>query len=232
MAIPLVSSVPPSAICEDCDTRLVASTASAFFSAAAAWMLSRVSGVSFGIASQLMNAVEPPVLICPAIDRSNAHRWLRSGLKPTTNTRENDWSRDAPSDHPPLTWAWLGDAASTHAPSSNSGRRRAASTALVNTRCSSGDGRLSLLLVRPRRRGAESELPIRGGDVMRLSKAFALVCAFVASAAWAQDLTGKWTATAVSNNVAVTLDLKVAGNVVTGAILNPQSGPAEIKEGT
>jgi hypothetical protein len=31
-------------------------------------------------------------------------------------------------------------------------------------------------------------------------------------AAWAQDLTGKWTATALSNNVAVTLDLKVAGN--------------------
>jgi hypothetical protein len=58
-----------------------------------------------------------------------------------------------------------------------------------------------------------------------------LACAFAASAAWAQDLTGKWTATAVGNNVAVTLDLKVAGNVVTGAILNPQSGPAEIKEG-
>lgn len=57
------------------------------------------------------------------------------------------------------------------------------------------------------------------------------MCAFAASAAWAQDLTGKWTATAVSNNVAVTLDLKVAGNVVTGAILNPQSGPAEIKDG-
>jgi hypothetical protein len=48
---------------------------------------------------------------------------------------------------------------------------------------------------------------------------------------WAQDLTGKWTATAIGNNVAVTLDLKVAGNVVAGAILNPQSGPAEIKEG-
>jgi hypothetical protein len=47
----------------------------------------------------------------------------------------------------------------------------------------------------------------------------------------AQDLTGKWTATAVSNNVAVTLDLKVAGNLVTGAILNPQSGPAEIRDG-
>jgi hypothetical protein len=44
-------------------------------------------------------------------------------------------------------------------------------------------------------------------------------------------LTGKWTATAVSNNVAVTLDLKVAGNIVTGAILNPNAGPAEIKEG-
>ena len=61
--------------------------------------------------------------------------------------------------------------------------------------------------------------------------AFVLACAFAASAAWAQDLTGKWTATAVGNNVAVTLDLKVAGNVVTGAILNPQSGPAEIKDG-
>jgi hypothetical protein len=58
-----------------------------------------------------------------------------------------------------------------------------------------------------------------------------LACAFTAGAAWAQDLTGKWTATAVGNNVAVTLDLKVAGNVVTGAILNPQSGPAEIKDG-
>jgi hypothetical protein len=66
---------------------------------------------------------------------------------------------------------------------------------------------------------------------MRLSKAFVLISAFAASAAWAQDLTGKWTATAVSNNVAVTLDLKVTGNVVTGAILNPQSGPAEIKDG-
>jgi hypothetical protein len=66
---------------------------------------------------------------------------------------------------------------------------------------------------------------------MRLATVLVLGCAFAASAAWAEDLTGKWTATAVSNNVAVTLDLKVAGNVVTGAILNPQSGPAEIKEG-
>jgi hypothetical protein len=66
--------------------------------------------------------------------------------------------------------------------------------------------------------------------IMRLAQGL-LVWACVASAAWAQDLTGKWTATAVSNNVAVTLDLKVAGNVVTGAILNPQSGPAEIKDG-
>jgi len=56
-------------------------------------------------------------------------------------------------------------------------------------------------------------------------------CALAASAAWAQDLTGRWTATAVSNNVAVTLDIKVSGNVVTGAILNPQSGPAEILDG-
>jgi hypothetical protein len=67
--------------------------------------------------------------------------------------------------------------------------------------------------------------------IMRLATGFVLACAFAASAAGAQDLTGKWTATAVSNNVAVTLDLKVAGNVVTGAILNPQSGPAEIKDG-
>ena len=66
---------------------------------------------------------------------------------------------------------------------------------------------------------------------MRLASGFVFMCAFAASAAWAQDLTGKWTATAVSNNVAVTLDLKVAGNVVTGAILNPQSGPAEIRDG-
>jgi hypothetical protein len=67
--------------------------------------------------------------------------------------------------------------------------------------------------------------------VMQRAIAFVLACAFAASAAWAQDLTGKWTATAVGNNVAVTLDLKVAGNVVTGAILNPQSGPAEINDG-
>ena len=66
---------------------------------------------------------------------------------------------------------------------------------------------------------------------MRFARGFVLACALAASAAWAQDLTGKWTATAVSNNVAVTLDLKVTGDVVTGAILNPQSGPAEIKEG-
>ena len=67
--------------------------------------------------------------------------------------------------------------------------------------------------------------------MMRRAMGFVLACAFAASAAWAQDLTGKWTATAVANNVAVTLDLKVAGNVVTGAILNPRSGPAEIKDG-
>ena len=63
---------------------------------------------------------------------------------------------------------------------------------------------------------------------MRLGTGFVLACALAASTAWAQDVTGKWTATAVGNNVAVTLDLKIAGNVVTGAILNPQSGPAEI----
>jgi hypothetical protein len=66
---------------------------------------------------------------------------------------------------------------------------------------------------------------------MRLARGFVLACALAASVAWAQDLTGKWTATAVTNNVAVTLDLKVVGSVVTGAILNPQSGPAEIREG-
>ncbi len=66
---------------------------------------------------------------------------------------------------------------------------------------------------------------------MRRAISLMLACVFAVSAAWAQDLTGKWTATAVGNNVAVTLDLKVAGNVVTGAILNPQSGPAEIKDG-
>ena len=71
--------------------------------------------------------------------------------------------------------------------------------------------------------------------MMRLTNRFGIVfaCALAVSAAWAQDdLTGKWTATALSNNVAVTLDLKVAGKVVTGAILNPRSGPAEIKDGT
>ena len=66
---------------------------------------------------------------------------------------------------------------------------------------------------------------------MRVATGFVLACVLASSATWAQDLTGKWTATAVSNNVAVTLDLRVTGNVVTGAILNPQSGPAEIKEG-
>jgi hypothetical protein len=67
--------------------------------------------------------------------------------------------------------------------------------------------------------------------VIRLTKGFVLACALAATVAWAQDLTGKWTATAVGNNVAVTLDLKVAGNVVTGTILNPQAGPAEIQDG-
>jgi hypothetical protein len=66
---------------------------------------------------------------------------------------------------------------------------------------------------------------------MRRAIVFVLTCALTASGAWAQSLTGKWTATAVANNVAVTLDLKVDGNVVTGAILNPRSGPAEIKDG-
>jgi hypothetical protein len=66
---------------------------------------------------------------------------------------------------------------------------------------------------------------------MRLATGVVLACVFAAATAWAQDLTGQWTATAVGNNVAVTLDLKVAGNVVTGAILNPQSGPADIKDG-
>jgi len=66
---------------------------------------------------------------------------------------------------------------------------------------------------------------------MKSPKWFVLACAFAVSAAWAQDVTGKWTATAVGNNAAVTLDLKVSGNVVTGAILNPQAGPAEIQDG-
>lgn len=66
---------------------------------------------------------------------------------------------------------------------------------------------------------------------MRHAIGLVLACAFAVSAAWAQGLTGKWTATAVGNNVSVTLDLKVVGNVVTGAILNPQSGPAEIRDG-
>jgi hypothetical protein len=67
--------------------------------------------------------------------------------------------------------------------------------------------------------------------MVRLARVLTLTCALAATAAWAQDLTGKWTATAVGNNVAVTLDLKVVGKVVTGAILNPQSGPAEIMDG-
>lgn len=67
--------------------------------------------------------------------------------------------------------------------------------------------------------------------VMRMAKGIVLALALAAGAAGAADLTGKWTATAVGNNVAVTLDLKVAGNAVTGAILNPNAGPAEIKDG-
>ena len=67
--------------------------------------------------------------------------------------------------------------------------------------------------------------------MLRVTTGLLLACALAATAAWAQDLTGKWTATAVVNNAAVTLDLKVAGNVVTGTILNPQAGPAEIKDG-
>ena len=66
---------------------------------------------------------------------------------------------------------------------------------------------------------------------MRLATGLALLCAFAATGAGAADLTGKWTATALGNNVTVTLDLTIAGNVVTGAILNPQSGPAEIRDG-
>ena len=66
---------------------------------------------------------------------------------------------------------------------------------------------------------------------MRRARGFVLVCAFAASGAWAADLAGTWTATAVGNNVTVTLDLTTAGNVVTGAILSPQSGPAEIRDG-
>jgi hypothetical protein len=80
--------------------------------------------------------------------------------------------------------------------------------------------------------GAESSSRFEGMiRVMRLATGIVSACAFAVSTAWAQDLTGKWTATAVSNNAAVTLDLKVAGNIVTGAILNPQSGPAEIMDG-
>lgn len=67
--------------------------------------------------------------------------------------------------------------------------------------------------------------------MIQLVRVFVLACLVTASAARAQDLTGQWTATALANNVAVTLDLKVAGGVVTGAILNPQSGPAEIRDG-
>jgi hypothetical protein len=66
---------------------------------------------------------------------------------------------------------------------------------------------------------------------MRRAIGLILASAFLTCAAWAQDLTGKWTATAVANNVAVTLDLKISGNVVTGAIINPNSGTAEIKDG-
>jgi hypothetical protein len=67
--------------------------------------------------------------------------------------------------------------------------------------------------------------------MLRLAQWFVLACWLAAGAASAQDLSGKWTATALNNNVAVTLDLKVAGSLVTGFILNPQSGSAEIKDG-
>ena len=66
---------------------------------------------------------------------------------------------------------------------------------------------------------------------MRFGSGFVLACAFAASGASAADVAGKWTATAVGNNVTVTLDFAIADNVVTGAILNPQSGPAEIRDG-
>ena len=70
-----------------------------------------------------------------------------------------------------------------------------------------------------------------GMTVMRPASGLVWACVFAWSGAWAADLTGKWSATAVGNNVTVTLDLTVAGNVVTGAILNPQSGPVEIRDG-
>ena len=63
--------------------------------------------------------------ILEAMARSNAHRWLRSRADAdTTKTRENDWSRETLSDHAPVTDAWLGDAESHPALTSNRADRR------------------------------------------------------------------------------------------------------------
>jgi hypothetical protein len=83
--------------------RLVVSTASAFFAATAASMVSRESGAFGGITSQLTKASVLALLIFAAMARSNAHRWFKSALMPTTSTRENTWSRETFSDHSPST---------------------------------------------------------------------------------------------------------------------------------
>src|SRR5688572_4347870 len=114
MTPPRVSSVPPSSASHDRAMRLVASTASAFCAATAATTPSRVSVSPGGITSQLTMATVSALLILDASARSNLQRWLKSGLMPTTKTRENDWSRETPSDHALETAAWLG-AAENHA---------------------------------------------------------------------------------------------------------------------
>lgn len=68
-----------------------------------------------------------------------------------------------------------------------------------------------------------------GETMYRVTGFLAVACALVGGAAWGADLTGRWSA--VGNNVEVTLELKVEGNVVTGAVVNPRSGPAEIRDG-
>ena len=67
--------------------------------------------------------------------------------------------------------------------------------------------------------------------VMRLASGFVVACAFAASGAWAAGCHGSGPRHRRQIVRESRSGLKVAGNVVTGAILNPQSGPAEIRDG-
>src|SRR6185295_19363763 len=123
-AAPCESRCPPCWSSHDFEMRLVVSTASALLAATAASTLSRVSSVSCGITLQLTMATVFALLIFDASERSNEQRWLNSGLIPTTRIRENDWSCETPSDHPPSE-AWLGNAANDATPTSNKAGKKA-----------------------------------------------------------------------------------------------------------